>query len=550
MKKSCILFLFMFILAFHPVFSQTQAAYDAVQKDYPNLYKMYGVKSLEKQKAHYIFAIDVSTFMRTNLEVIKPLIKEFIKALPDGDQVTLIRKSSTDNTDYVGNIKNLEINDHTRNVVLPNIIDGDAFAIQDAGSDGFAMTDKILKAIMDPMSEGLVFVFMFTDFEYWTAQNGYDKSKENWKSLKDKFQPFLDLTNRDQSRVIFPYAFYYRDTEYREKADYKDELKDIFGSLNQPPMGDASVLRSFFTSLEANALVYRLKYKIFQSLTNIDMASHLELTKDGQIMANVSSSGMDDFPLYSEFDYEITQEPKCLNKTFLRNPDTRHALEEPFVMYELNKDYNPILPRFAHLHGSVRFNIKPLCDKYTKELDMLNGLDESLKLVYNKTFAFEEDLPSKSYFFHILPGWLDILILALIAAWLIALLVTFLINKFGNIHRSWNIMATVDDEQNTDNFSHVFPKTALVTLTPQSLGILNGDNWRFDIITVDGPIYSFWKPRGYYIKRGIANVTIERKGKKKALPQGAYRVAPLKKWGAGCSLTFTVNGNNYTIKIR
>ena len=102
--KKLFLVLALALVAMLPVKSQT-AAHDAVARDYPNLFEMYGVNSLEKQKAHYIFAIDVSSFMKTNLEVIKPMIKEFIKALPDGDQVTLIRKSSTENTVFVQNIK-------------------------------------------------------------------------------------------------------------------------------------------------------------------------------------------------------------------------------------------------------------------------------------------------------------------------------------------------------------------------------------------------------------------------------------------------------------
>jgi len=102
---------------------------EAVEKDYPHLTEMYGTNELQKQKAHYIFAIDVSSFMSTNLETIKPLIKEFIKALPDGDQVTFIRKSTTENTDYVQNIKSITINDEVRRL-LPQILDSDDFKTQ------------------------------------------------------------------------------------------------------------------------------------------------------------------------------------------------------------------------------------------------------------------------------------------------------------------------------------------------------------------------------------------------------------------------------------
>ena len=522
---------------------------EAVEKDYPHLTEMYGTNELQKQKAHYIFAIDVSSFMSTNLETIKPLIKEFIKALPDGDQVTFIRKSTTENTDYVQNIKSITINDEVRRL-LPQILDSDDFKTQNAGSDGYTMTNKILDAIMNPMSEGLVFVFMFTDFEYWTSENQYDKQKVDWSALKNKFQPFIDLTNGDQSRVVFPYAFYFRDNEYREQADYRPELKEIFGSLNQPPMGEASILRAFFTNMEANALVYRLKYKIFQDMAKVDLNSNLVLTEDDQIMATVSNAGPANFPIFTQFDYTIVSEPSCLDKAFVKDTATRHNLDEPFVVYELNRDYNPIFPRFVNLGGEIAFHVTPLCEEYVNELEKLNSLDESLRLDFAKGFEFEEELPEKNYFFHILPVWVDILIIALILLWLLLLLATFLVNKFGNIYRTWNVTASVDDGNNTENFAHSYPRASKVTVNPSSLGIINGDNWQFHIITEDGPIYRFWKSRGYYIDRGNLTMSMTRKGKSRALPRAPYRVTPLKKWGQGCDLSFTVNGNAYVVKIR
>ena len=71
--KRLVLVLALALLAISPVKSQTPA-HEAVKKDYPNLFDMYGMESLEKQKAHFIFAIDGSSCMATNLVTIKPLI--------------------------------------------------------------------------------------------------------------------------------------------------------------------------------------------------------------------------------------------------------------------------------------------------------------------------------------------------------------------------------------------------------------------------------------------------------------------------------------------
>ena len=49
--KRLVLVLALALLAISPVKSQTPA-HEAVKKDYPNLFDMYGMESLEKQKAH------------------------------------------------------------------------------------------------------------------------------------------------------------------------------------------------------------------------------------------------------------------------------------------------------------------------------------------------------------------------------------------------------------------------------------------------------------------------------------------------------------------
>lgn len=524
-------------------------ALQVVNNDYPNLMELYRQKgdALGNQKAHHIFAIDVSTFMRKNINEIRPQINDFIMALPDGDQVTLIRKSSTDKTDYVGGVVNLEINSESRQT-LRNILTSDAFAVQDAGSDGYTMTSKILDAIMNPMSEGLVFVFMFTDFEYWTSANGYDKSKEDWEALKTKFKPFIDLTSGDQSRVVLPYAFYYRDNDYRAASDYRPELESIFGcKLNQPPTGDAVILRNFFNKMETNALVFRLKYLIYQDLAKTNVTSALSLSDNKEILMTTDLDGLQIFDNYT---YDITNEPECLEKAFVRQNNAELAFGNGAALYNFNNKYSPLLPHWTILHGKMAYTIHPVCKtNLAVELDKLNALDESLVLDYKRPYDLEAQLPSGWFYSHILPAWVGIALVLLLLAYGICWLITLLLNKFGKIYRTWNIIATTDDGENQETFSHSFPKAKKVTVSPSTLGIPNGGSWKFDIITVDGPIYRLWHQRGYYIRRGCP-MNIERKGKTKALPNKEYRVTPLKKWGQGCKLKFKNDNMDYVVKIQ
>ncbi len=522
-----------------------------VKDDYPKLMALYENQGhkLSDQRAHYIFAIDVSSFMRTNLAIIKPMIEEFINALPDGDQVTFIRKSSTDNTDYVGGIRSMSVNASTRNTLI-RTLHSDAFSIQDAGSDGFAMTNKILDAIVNPMSEGLVFVFMFTDFEYWTHENGYDKQRENWQVLHDKLAPFLNSAQGDQSRVIFPYAVYFKDNEYREVADYRPELVNIFGSLNQPPSGDANVLRTFFHSMEANALVFRLKYLIYHDLLSMEMQSNLFMTDDDSICTIVQDTSSVIAPMCTKYTFNITEAPDCLDRIFTPIRAEKYDFGSSALIYTKNSRFNPILPYFTNLGGVLQYEIIPLCDEYENELNMLNALDNSVALDYHRAFSFQKTLPEKTYFLHCLPAWLDILILLIAFTWLLCLFVTFLMNKFGNIYRTWNIVVTRTEMDESETKALKFPKAKKIALDPKIFGFSDG-SWGVDIIVNDSAIYKFWKPRGYYLKRkGSTIVNLQFRGREKALPISEYYLCALKKLGRGFVLNINEGSVQYKINVR
>ena len=528
--------LFLTVLFLNNVSAQN-TLFEKVKNDYPDLTAIYGDR-LEKQKAHYIFAIDVSTVMRDNIKTIKPMIKDFINALPDGDIVTLIRESSTDSTKCI--IGNQPVNADSRNMMI-NKLFGKEFDVRNAGSDGYKMTKLVLKEIMDPRSEGPVFVFMFTDFSYWTGKK--KKDDENWNALKEEFKPFIELTDKGQSRVVLAYPIFFPGDK---DEDFRPELKEIFGTLETPPDPDPILLKNFFDKMKANAMVYRLKYLIYQDLAKTKIISTISLSKGNDIVATTNCTTEDGKTIFDKYRYEMTKEPKCLDKIFERTNHTDCDFDTPTAFYRLNDNYTSYIPCLKTLVGKLHYSITPLCAKYVNELDRLNGFDATFKLDYAKAYPCEEELPQKTFFFHYLPITILFAILFILG---ICWLITILINKFGKIYRTWNIMAIVYDGENEETYSHSFPRAKRVTVTPSTLGIVDGGNWKFDIITNDKLICWLWNPRGYYILRSCA-MNITRKGKTRALPKKAYRVTPLKKWGSGCTLTFKSNDIEYTIKVQ
>ena len=198
MKIACVKRMLLLGLAFvMPVsisFSQNGAV-EALNHDYPKIMKMYG-NEMQTQKAHYIFVIDVSSSMLPYESAVKQNIEGFVeKAVSNGDQLSLIKMAGDDFTDYVGNYQCIKFDNTIRNNFL-EVLYSPAFSflhngdLQD-GSDGFTAAKKVIEAIKIPGSSDQVFVYLFTDFEYWTRRaaqngNGYDKNFDDWNSLQNQ----------------------------------------------------------------------------------------------------------------------------------------------------------------------------------------------------------------------------------------------------------------------------------------------------------------------------------------------------------------------------
>lgn len=137
-------------------------ARQSMEKDFPLLMEKYG-NFVESQHAHYIFAVDISSSMRAYESAVKENFLAFINAIPDGDEVTLIRVAGKEYTDYVGMYQCMKIDDNVRKD-LKNVIYSPQFDFLDGGqkdgSDMYKMTELIIKAINTIGSNDLTFVYL------------------------------------------------------------------------------------------------------------------------------------------------------------------------------------------------------------------------------------------------------------------------------------------------------------------------------------------------------------------------------------------------------
>ena len=249
-KKYRIKIITLLVLCFAVLTSKAQSPEELVKKDFPKLYNDFKVE-VGSQKARYVFAIDISSSMKSYEAAVKVNLQNFINALPDGDIISIIQMASMQETRFI--VENQPVNSSTRKLILSYV---NGLNFKKIGSDGFTMTSKIIDALNQTgSSDDMKYVFMFTDFEYWTKENQFKKNAVQWQSLgktlkgKDGFLKVygLELFQNGGSKI-------------NKDAVYKEELKQIFGKVEYVGGDNSIFLNNWFNNTKANILSDRLQY--------------------------------------------------------------------------------------------------------------------------------------------------------------------------------------------------------------------------------------------------------------------------------------------------
>ena len=242
MKKICTFFIASLLLLSSMLFAQ-DSEFAALRKDYPLLMERYGNR-LENRNAHYIFAVDISSSMRSYEKVVRENLATFVKAIPDNDQVTVIVMCDENNTNYLNSIKCITLNPMVRQSIIQTIQSNQFQFLRNGdpkdGSDGFTMTSKVLEAMNVVNSSDLTFVYLLTDFEYWTHKNRFDKTAEDWMGLKS-------LLTDKHIGMMCKYGIQLNSAAVSHpEAVFKPELDAIFGQLDYQQASSAEILAQWF----------------------------------------------------------------------------------------------------------------------------------------------------------------------------------------------------------------------------------------------------------------------------------------------------------------
>ena len=227
----------------------------ALRKDFPGLTERYGSR-LESRTAHYIFAIDISNSMKQYEQTVRNSLISFVNAVPDGDQISIIVMADRKQTDFLDNIMCATLNDAVRRAIV-EALRSPRFSFSKDGSDGYTMTCRVLEAMNAVGSSDLTFIYMLTDFEYWTSEHRFDKRAEDWASLKSR------LSEKHRG-LLCKYGIELNfDKVKHPEAIFKPELDMIFGQLDYRQASSATLLSQWFghiiDNIRANKINAMLK---------------------------------------------------------------------------------------------------------------------------------------------------------------------------------------------------------------------------------------------------------------------------------------------------
>lgn len=282
------------------IFAQGLSPQDKLKNDFPQLTARYG-SLLGNQKAHYVFVLDISSSMLPYEGIEKQNLLKFVDAVPDGDQITIIRMADEKHTDFVNMFKCITLDPNVRQALRTTVLSPGFQFLKNGdprdGSDGFKTARLIVEAINTVGSNELTFIYLFTDFEYWTHTNRYNKNSVDWKSLVGKVPE-----SYRQGMCKFGIELATNSVKHPE-AIFKPEMDRIFGTIHYQPVTSAAVLSQWFGHIITNVMAYKLNASLKKEWNSLIDTLSIETDLRGdQLAAKVNIPGQADQPLISKTD--------------------------------------------------------------------------------------------------------------------------------------------------------------------------------------------------------------------------------------------------------
>lgn len=462
----------------------------AMKQDYPGLMSLYGDR-IAGQKAHYIFVVDVSSSMLPYESTVKTNILQFLQAVPDGDQISLIKMSDESHTGYVGLLKCTPLSSDVRTSIR-DVVNGFQFnrkGSSEDGSDGFTMAKTVIDAINTVGSNDLTFVYMLTDFEYWTHKNKYDKNKEDWASL---------LSQLPESKVggMCKYGIELNSGgKLRQDAIFKNELDRIFGKVEYQSVSSAALLSNWFSHIATGVMSVKLNslLKADWKVVEQSLASKVSIAGD-EVRFRLDA---DKTPLVSGATVRMKTESTTFVPVEAEGPFPGSVPVGRLVQPSADRTF---LPSFIQLGGGQYEAQVVLESPYSDEINRLQGVCGEVAGQGDAVCLRRTDsgkLPSARVWNSTLPIWVWAAIILLILAVIGSFIYQFLFTK---LNRKWMVFVKATYPDGTSKRYSLDEAVAPVTIGAADSDLPVKDaNWSVRLFTERHNPALFFLKSGYYM---------------------------------------------------
>ena len=472
------------------LFAQDSRALNAMKRDYPGLMALYGDR-ISGQKAHYIFVVDVSSSMLPYEGTVKNNFLQFLDAVPDGDQVSLIKMSDETHTGFVGLLKCTPLDPATRKSIR-EVINGFSFNRQGSsqdGSDGFTMVKTVIEAINTVGSNDLTFVYMLTDFEYWTHKNKYDKNKENWNSL-------TSLLPKSKVSGMCKYGIELNSGgRLRQDAIFKTELDRIFGKVEYQSVGSASLLSNWFSHVASSVMSVKLNSLLKQDWKSVEESVSYEVyTSGNEIKYNINAAQT---PLINGANITFHTDNTHFNSVSAQSEFPGSVCVGNFVQTTSDKTF---LPGYLQLGGGNYDATIHLLSPYADEISRLQGVCGEVAGqgdAVGLNLSESGTLPTANVWNSLLPIWAWCLILIIILIIIASFIYEY---AFLKLNREWTVSVKASSpDEGTARFNEEGLKAPFIFGPADSALPVKGAPWSIRIYTKRHNPLTFMKS-GYFLE--------------------------------------------------
>lgn len=446
----------LFLLSFSIIngLNSQSVEYSRLATEYPRCVKEFPP---ENQTATYVFSIDVSSSLQDFDTLLKENIRQFVNALPDGDRVTLIQEREPEATGFIY-LPNTLISQASRHTMLTYL---DAISFKNVNeSDGFGMTAKTIEAIDQTGGTDLDYIFIFTDFEYYTRQNGYNINRCDWESLHKKFEAIQMGRKIVKVGLQLPY------TGNHPEAIFRKKLNTIFNGVTYYPVVDQVSLANWFVDVRSNILRDRLRFVVEKAINH-----ELKLVKF-HIKPNPGGNPQQ---------WIEGKDCRLISSFTLLTPRDLLQPSRPWIEWPFQK------PSTHKATIKLAFNAKYNNEKGYNELEKL--LQESTT---QKVSVIVHEPPAY------VSWWVGLLSLLFLLSWICWIIYIF-IKKHDRI---WTISVNWKDTKGkSNNLSNTFKGKFTVGNGNELANHLpvSGATWKIKIETVKNHPVFFWIRPGYYL---------------------------------------------------